>query len=224
MALVIPRERSGIAWGWVGVWLAFVGYAVFLAPPDDPALTRALVRGTFTGRFAGVDASVAAVFSMLGVVPVLASSFVLRDGACRRVPAWPFALGMFVVGAFALVPWLALRCLGGPRAAGVRPPGPVRRLLANPSFATGIIVALVALGCWALAAGHAGAYAKAFRTTSMVNVMTVDLALCAALVAYLVEEARASARPSHEPALARTLRFVPLLGSAAWNALVRRAS
>lgn len=113
-------DRRSVAWGWVFAWGLFVAYAAALAPPDDPALTRALVKGSMSGDFGGVDHAIAAVFSMLGVVPVLASTFVLRDGADRKLPAWPFALGMFVAGAFALLPWLALRDVAR-RAAPARP-------------------------------------------------------------------------------------------------------
>ena len=216
-------SRVAWEWGWGAAFAAFVAYAAFAAPPDDPALTRALVRGTFTGDFSGVDPAVAAVFSALGVVPILASTFVLRDGARRVVPAWPFALGMFVVGAFALLPWLALRNIGGPRALP-RPPGPVRRLVARRFFGVGIVLALVGLLGWGLARGSAGAYAHAFRTVSMVHVMSIDLVVCTALLFVLVEEARRHDDVARaEPAAARALRFLPLLGTALWNALTPRA-
>jgi hypothetical protein len=213
-------ERSRLAYGWLVLWAAFVAYAAVLAPPDDPALTQALVRGSVSGHYGAVDPSIASVFSMLGVVPVLASAFVLRDGATRRLPAWPFALGMFVVGAFALLPWLALRNLGGPR--GPRAPGPVRRLLARRVVGAGIVAALVALGGWCLARGHATDYLAAFRSTSLVHVMTIDLVVCTGLLFVLVEEARRRL-PRAEPAVARAVRIVPLLGPALWNVLVARA-
>lgn len=211
-----------LAWPWLVAWGLFVVYAAVLAPPDDPALVRALVRGSFTGDFGGLDPAIAAVFSSLGVVPVLASTFVLRAGAGRRLPAWPFAVGMFALGAFALLPWLALRDTLGPRPAA-RPPGAVRRLLARPIVAWGVLVALVGLASWGIARGHAAAYARAFGSTSMVHVMTIDLVVCAALVAWLVEEARRDLLPGAEPRIARLVRFVPLFGSAAWAALVKRA-
>lgn len=213
-----PRRR--FAFGWLALWVAFVAYAAVLAPPDDPALTKALVTGTFTGRFGDVDASIAAVFSALGVVPALASALVLPAGASRRLPAWPFAVAMFAVGAFSLLLWLAFRDALGPREPS-RPPGRVRRLLAKRGLRMGLFVALVLLTAWGLAAGHAHAYAAAFRTTSLVHVMTIDLAVCAGLLFVLVEEARRFLPPASEPPLARAVRFVPLFGSGAWAALVR---
>jgi hypothetical protein len=210
-----PRTGAAVAWPYVVAWLAFAVYAIALAPPDDPALTRALLHGMLSSDFGAVDPSIAAVFCLLGVVPVLASGFVLADGARRRLWAWPFALGMFAVGAFALLPWLALRGVGGPRVTP-RAPGRVRRFLGTPACRVGIVLALAGLSTWGLARGSGAAYASAFRSASMVNVMSVDLVVCTVLLFVLVEEARRR-EPARETRLARVVRFVPLFGSALWN-------
>ncbi|MFO0677011.1 MAG: hypothetical protein U0169_10770 [Polyangiaceae bacterium] len=203
-----PGPRSGVAWGWFVPWLAFVAYAVFVAPPDDPTLLPALLRADL-GRG---DPSVVAVFNLLGVVPVLASRFVLDDGASRKLPAWPFAAGMFALGAFALLPWFALRSAFGPRSVP-RAPGRVRRLLASPRMAWGLVVVAVGLTTWGAIAGHGAAYAAAFRTTKLVHVMTIDLVVCSALLVVLAREAHGGG-----DALAR-LRWIPLFGVALENAL-----
>lgn len=153
------------------------------------------------------------------MVPALASAFVLRDGETRRLPAWPFALGMFVAGAFALLPWMAFRAVGGARAHP-RAPGAVRRGLAKPWLRIATLLGVLGCVAWALS-GSAVAYAAAFRTVSLVHVMTLDLVVCTGLLAVLVEEARRSPGVI-EPGAARRSRFVPLLGAALWNALVAR--
>ena len=50
--------------------------------------------------------------------------------------------------------------------------------------------------------------------------MTIDLAVCTALLFVLVEETRTRWTPP-EPAIARAVRFIPLFGPALWSALVR---
>lgn len=216
-----PRAGHGVAWGWLVLWLAFATYAALLAPPEDAALTKALVKGAFTGSFGSTDPSIAAVFSMLGVVPVLVSSFLLRDGATRRLPAWPFALASFAIGAFAILPYLALRRVGGPRAE-VRRASIVRRGLAHIVAKVGIVVALVALSAWGFIAGNPGIYAAAFRSVALVHVMTLDLMVCTALLCVLVEESRSQTGFTGESRIARAVRLVPLFGSAVWNAIVTR--
>lgn len=206
---------SGVGWGWVALWVALVAYAARFAPPEDPALLGRLLRADL----ASVDASIVAVFNMLGVIPVLASGFVLRDGATRRLPAWPFALGMFALGAFALLPWLALRRLGGARTPP-RPAGRVRRMLATRAAAWGVVAALAALATWGLLAGSGTAYLAAFRTTSLVHVMTIDLVLCAGLLFALGREAHGV----EAPRAVALLRWIPIFGVAVENAVLRRAA
>jgi hypothetical protein len=129
---------------------------------------------------------------------------------------------MFALGAFSLLPWLALRGALGPRSAACEP-GRVRRMLASRGCGAGIVVLLVLLAVWGASRGHASAYGRAFAGTSIVHVMSVDLVVCAALVMVLVEEARRILAPGMEPPLARAVRLVPLLGSALWATLVKRA-
>jgi len=201
------------------LWAAILAYAFLASPPEDEALRDALLRGCFTGRFRGVDASVAAVFSALGILPVLMASFLVPDGRGRRPPAWPFALLSFALGAFAIIPYLVLRRPGGsPDPTRL---GPLVRLLRSRALAWLMVAGLVALMAWAIGAGSATAYAHAFRTARLVNLMTIDLGLCAGLLSVLVAHARRTERVTGSDALAR-LVWVPVLGPALWNALVLR--
>ena len=53
--------------------------------------------------------------------------------------------------------------------------------------------------------------------------LSIDLVVCTALLFVLVEEARRHDDVARaEPAAARALRFLPLLGTALWNALTPR--
>jgi hypothetical protein len=212
------RARRIVVLG--GAWLAFVAYAIFRAPPDDPALTRALVHGSLTGDFGAIDPSIAAVFSALGVVPLLAVALLARGASRQRIPLWPFAVAMFALGAFALLPYLALRD-DVPRPPP--PAGRLRRALASRPLGWLIVAGLGLLAAWALTSGSATAYAHAFRTTAMVHVMSIDACVCTLLVHALVEESRRAGDVQVESPAARAVRFVPLFGAALWNALVRRS-
>ncbi len=217
ISLVPVRSGRVVLFG--GAWLLFVVYAVLAAPPDDPALTRALIHGSLTGDFGAIDPSVAAAFSALGVVPLLATALLARGAARQRIPLWPFAIGMFALGAFALLPYLALR---DDVARRLPPAGPVRRVLASRTLAWLVVGALVLLAAWALRSGSAAAYGEAFRTTAMVHVMSIDALVCTLVVHYLVEEERRTGGVRDEPRAARVLRWIPLFGAALWNAMVRR--
>jgi hypothetical protein len=202
------------------VWVSILAYALLASPPEDEALRDALVRGSFTVRFGSVDPSVAAVFSSLGIVPVLMASFLVPDGRGRRPPAWPFALLSFALGAFAILPYLVLRSPGGtPDTTRL---GPLVRLLRSRVLAWLIVAGLTSLLAWGVVAGSAAAYAHAFRTARLVHMMTIDLGLCAALLPLLVAHVRRTERVTGSAMLAGLL-CVPVLGPALWNALVTRA-
>ena len=45
----------------------------------------------------------------MGIWPFIYSAVVFFDGRGQKIPAWPFAIGSFALGAFMLLPYLALR-------------------------------------------------------------------------------------------------------------------
>jgi hypothetical protein len=201
---------------------AFIAYAALIAPPDDADLTRALVRGAFTGNFGNIDPGISAVFSSLGIVPLLFLVFLVRDGTQERVPAWPFALAAFAVGGFAILPYLVLRSGGAHRTPAA--PGRVRRLLASRIVGWILLIALVAVLGGGLSRCNMHGFAVAFATKKIVNVMTLDLGLCSLLLVYLADQiARRDAELKETPLL-RMIRWIPLLGPFCWNALVKRSA
>ncbi|MFP3488833.1 hypothetical protein R0K20_14610, partial [Staphylococcus sp. SIMBA_130] len=53
------------------------------------------------------DAGLLAMFSLLGVFPAVFALLFLRN-VSGSVPAWPFVVGSFVLGAFSLLPYFIL--------------------------------------------------------------------------------------------------------------------
>ncbi|MFN7657383.1 MAG: DUF2834 domain-containing protein, partial [Dolichospermum sp.] len=49
------------------------------------------------------------LYKILGVCPFIDSAVVFFDGRVQKILAWPCAIGSFALGAFALLPYLALR-------------------------------------------------------------------------------------------------------------------
>ena len=208
-----PRRAAGF----LSLWGLFVGYAVALAPPDDPAFTRRLLEGAILLHNTGVDPLVVAVFSALGVVPVVYAALLLPQGRRQPLVTWPFVLAMMGVGGFALLPYLALR------SDRVVDRGPSRLASALRHRAVGVLTlgGLVALAVYGLARGSVSAYAALFASNRFVHVMSLDLALCALLMPYAVSLARAGEAVEEGP-WARRVGWLPLVGGPLWCALVRR--
>ena len=90
------------------LWVAFVGYAFLLAPPNQPD-TFDLLMQLSSGAWEGINRLIVAVFNIMGILPLMYGAILFLDGRGQRLPAWVFATGSFLVGAFALLPYLALR-------------------------------------------------------------------------------------------------------------------
>ncbi|ADH97583.1 hypothetical protein [Salisediminibacterium selenitireducens] len=84
------------------VFILLTGYAIFFAPGAGGG-TDAIFQALIRGEFDAVDPLVTAVFSSLGVYPFLFLMILTRIDT-YRIPAWPFALFSFGLGAFAVLP------------------------------------------------------------------------------------------------------------------------
>ncbi|RNA66076.1 hypothetical protein EBO34_20190 [Alteribacter keqinensis] len=153
------------------VWILLLSYTIFLAPGhgfgDDPT-ARALV----SGDFSNVDPLVTAVFSMLGLYPVIFLMLLIPKDRCRW-PAWPFALFSFGLGAFSILPYLAFRKDVTRREA--RGPGWLRSVLLHPITIVFALFIAVTLYLTAITGGSVTAYGEAFMSSHLVSTMTVDL-------------------------------------------------
>lgn len=90
------------------LWLLFLTYAILLAPPDSPD-TIDLIRRLSIGQWQTINPWVVTLFNIMGIWPLIYSAILYADGRGQRIRAWPFVVGSFALGAFALLPYLALR-------------------------------------------------------------------------------------------------------------------
>lgn len=91
------------------LWLGFVSYAFFFAPPDNFPESLELIKNLSTGNWQGINPLIISLFNIMGIWPFVYSAVVFLDGRNQKIPAWPFASAAFGLGAFALLPYLALR-------------------------------------------------------------------------------------------------------------------
>jgi hypothetical protein len=95
----------------IGFWLLWLGvitYAFLLAPPNQPE-TPELIKNLSTGKWEGINPLIIALFNIMGIWPMIYGALMFIDGRQQKIPAWLFATASFGVGAFALLPYLALR-------------------------------------------------------------------------------------------------------------------
>lgn len=164
------------------IWLLLVVYAVFLAPPFQPASIEFVIN-TFQFNLAEVEPLAFMVFNLLGVWPLIFATVLLSDGFQQRVPSWPFILLSFGTGAFALLPYLAFRT---PHTQFTNPPSRSIKIIEHKLVALVLFVITTGLVIIGIAFGNFADFTNLWLTDRLVNVMTIDAALVTLLFPYVL--------------------------------------
>lgn len=197
-----------------GLWLGLIVYAFFLAPPNQPD-TFDLIQRLATGQWQGINPLIIALFNIMGVWPLIYSGLLFFDGRGQKIPAWPFAVGSFGVGAFALLPYLALR-QPNPRFTGEK--NLWLKLL--DSRWTGLVLAIGTVGllAYGLIAGDWAEFVQQWRTDRFIHVMSLDFCLLCLLVPSLLGDDLAR-RGITDSRWFWAVSLVPLLGASIYLAV-----
>ncbi|MBC7969904.1 MAG: DUF2834 domain-containing protein [Verrucomicrobia bacterium] len=190
------------------VWIAFVTYAFFLAPPDRPD-TLELIKHLSTGQIAGLNPLIVALFNLMGVIPVIYSCVLLIDGRMQKIPAWLFATASFAVGAFAIVPYLALRASAG---SFVGRKTWLLKLLDSRWLALALAIATLGLLSYGISQGDWTNFVQQWRSSRFIHVMSLDFCLLSLLFPALVRDDMAR-RGLTDDRLFWAVALLPLLGA-----------
>lgn len=188
------------------LWIGLIAYAFLAAPPNQPH-TAALIQALLIGQWQGINPLVLALFNLMGIWPITYSCLLFPDGSGQRIPAWPFALVSFAVGAFALLPYLALR-EAQPYWSGQK------NLLLSVLEArwTGIMLTLATLGFlgYGLVAGDWSDFGQQWQSSRFIHVMSLDFCLLCLLFPVLLGDDMA--RRGVKSQYFWIFALVPLLG------------
>ena len=203
--------KTWVAWG---LWLGFIVYAFGFSPPDQ-ADTVTLIQALASGQWQGINPLIVALFNIMGLWPMIYASVLLIDGSGQRFPAWPFVLGSFAVGAFALLPYLGLR-RPNPSFSGTK-----SKLLAvvdsrwtGAAIALGVFI-LLGYGCLT---GDWGDFVQQWQTSRFIHVMSLDFCLLCLLFPALLGDDMAR-RGLTARWIVWAVTFTPLVGPSLYLAL-----
>ena len=189
------------------LWVGFVTYAFLLAPPDQPD-TLYLIKNLSTGQWEGINPLVVSLFNIMGVWPMIYSCLLFIDGRAQKIPVWPFASVSFGVGAFALLPYLALR------EPSIEFPGKKNAfLLLLDSRLTGVVLTIgaVILVAYGLGNGDWGNFVQQWQTSRFIHVMSLDFCLLCLLFPALLGDDMGR-RGLKNPQLFWLTALIPLFG------------
>jgi hypothetical protein len=198
------------------LWLGFIGYAIFLAPPDQPD-TLTLIQNLSTGQWSQINPWIVALFNAMGIWPLLYCGLLFADGDGQRLRAWPFALASTAVGAFAILPYLVLRI---PHQDWSGKPTIGLRFWDSCWLGAIALVGTVACLGFGVIQGNGSDFVQQWQTSRFIHVMSLDFCLLSLLFPTLVPDDLAR-RGQPDARGLKLISFVPLIGPCFY--LLRRA-
>ncbi|MCY6491310.1 DUF2834 domain-containing protein [Leptolyngbya sp. GGD] len=196
------------------VWIGFVSYAFTLAPPQQPD-TFDLIINLSTGKIAGVNPLIVALFNIMGVLPMAYSCITFLDGRSQKIPAWLFTLASFGTGAFALLPYLIFR-QPSPTFQGQK--NWLLKILDSRITGSAIALGGIGLFLYGVANGDWSNFVQQWQTSRFIHVMSLDFCLLCALFPMLLQDDM-KRRGLTDSNLFKILSFVPFFGALIYLAL-----
>jgi hypothetical protein len=193
------------------LWLAFVVYAFGFAPPEQ-ADTWALITQLSTGQWQDINPAIVALFNLMGIWPMAYACLALIDGQGQQVPAWPFVVGSFGLGAFLLLPYLVLR---QPNPTFTGPKSRIIALTDSRWLGLSLLIAAVILMGYAAYAGNWIDFVEQWQTSRFIHVMSLDFCLLWLLVPTLLGDDMAR-RGFKNSLVFMLVSAVPLVGLTAY--------
>lgn len=191
------------------LWAGFATYAFGFAPPNRPD-TFDLIKNLSTGNIAGINPLIVALFNIMGVFPLLYSCLIFIDGRMQKVRAYPFAIASFGVGAFALLPYLALR---QPNETFSGKKTLLLKLLDSRWLGAILAIAATGLVVYGLTQGDWSDFRQQWQTSRFIHVMSLDFCLLCVLMPILLKDDMRR-RGLTDDRLFWAVSLVPFLGPA----------
>jgi len=193
--------------GFATIWVGLAIYAFFLAPPNQPD-TFELIKNLSIGEIDGINPLIVALFYIMGVWPMIYSCLLFFDGRTQKIPAFPFAALSFGVGAFALLPYLALR---EPNKTFPGQKNAFLKLLDSRWTGITLMIAAVLIVSYGFSNGDWGDYVYQWRTSRFIHVMSLDFCLLCLLFPALLRDDM-TRRGVDRPLLYWVTALIPLFG------------
>jgi hypothetical protein len=193
------------------LWLGFLAYAFGFAPPDQPE-TVTLITRLATGDWEGINGAIVVLFNLMGIWPMAYASLALVDGHHQQVPAWPFVLGSFGLGAFVLLPYLVLR---QPNSEVLPFTSKLLTGLESRWFGLSLLIGTTVLMGYGAYSADWVDFAHQWQTSRFIHVMGLDFCLLWLLVPALLGDDMAR-RGLKSPWVFGLTSAVPLLGLTAY--------
>ena len=196
------------------VWAGFTAYTLLLAPLDQPG-TLTLIEKLVKLQWADINAILAALFSLMGVWPMIYASLMFIDARMQDIPAWPSFLASNGSGVIGLLPYLILR-LPNQEFSGQKDMW--LSILDSRAFGVFLSLSTAGLLAYAMLAGDWGDFVRQWHSSRFVHLISLDFCLMCLLFPSLVGDDMAR-RGLRDSRIFWAVALVPLLGALAYLCL-----
>jgi hypothetical protein len=205
--------RKVILWS---LWIGFIFYVLFLAPPIHWQATLILLKNLLTLQLTEINPTIASLFSLIGVCLFIYSCVLFFDGRMQKIPFYPFAIASLGTGVIGLIPYLALR-ESNQEFTGAK--DAFLKLL--DSRLTGVFLTLFTIGllAYGLLAGDWQSFIEQFRSDRFINGMSLAFCLFCLLFPTVLGDDLARRGYLSDSLFFWLIALVPLFGPLAYLCL-----
>ena len=190
------------------IWVSFISYAFFIAPAASPD-TLDLIIDLSAGNWSGINPLVVSLFDLMGILPAIYACLLLFDGRGQKIPAWIFVIGSFGLGAFALLPYLALR---ESNTVWDGDKNRLLKILESPIIGIALMLGAIALIGSGIIYGDWADFVFQWQTNQFIHVMSLDFCLLSLLFPTLIKD-DSIRRGIKNPEIFWIISFIPLFGA-----------
>jgi hypothetical protein len=198
------------------LWMGFIIYVLFLAPPIHWQATLILLTNLLTFQLTKINSIVTSLFSLIGVGIFIYSCVLFFDGRMQKIPFYPFAIASLGTGIIGLIPYLALR-ESNREFTGAK--DSFLKLL--DSRLTGVFLMLftISLFAYAILAGDWQNFIEQFQSDRFINGMSLAFCLFCLLLPTVLGDDLARRGYLSDSLLFWLIALIPLFGPLAYLCL-----
>ncbi|MBF2058526.1 MAG: DUF2834 domain-containing protein [Cyanobacterium sp. T60_A2020_053] len=192
-----------------GIWLIFLTYGFFFSPADDPE-TLNLIINLSSGKVEGINPLIVSLFNLMGILPMLYATMLIIDGKGQKINSAPFVVASFFVGAFALLPYFALResqdNFTGEKTKLIK-------FLDSRFLAIILSIGAIILLFFGLTNGNFSDFIYQWQNSKFINIMSLDFFCLCLLFPIIIKDDLALRSQENQHNWLWWISFIPLLGA-----------
>lgn len=198
------------------MWLALVAHSVIFtvekvnsSPPGFFQQDLDLIINMSILEWDGINPIIIAIFFIMAILPWVYGAFILFDSQEQAFSPYPFFIASFGLGAYALVPYFALR---QPDTTWQKKKGLLLKVLDSRLMAMVSLLSVLALVIWGAINGDWSDFVNQWQNSQFVHLMSTDFCILSLLLSIAILKDDMKRRQIGDSKLFWLAVLIPLFG------------